>query len=113
MNLQTKICQNCKQNFVLPPNESALTPSYAPTAAITPACSNAIRLSYGKDIVCAKGRKSQIPNPKSQTNPKFQYTNTSQHFHGDNPYPNEFETSYAPDRPEIVYCEQCYNAEVV
>jgi len=26
---------------------------------------------------------------------------------------NEFETSYAPDRPEIVYCESCYNAEVV
>ncbi|MFC1594981.1 hypothetical protein ACFL3E_00955, partial [Patescibacteria group bacterium] len=26
---------------------------------------------------------------------------------------NEFETSYAPDRPEIVYCEQCYNKEVV
>ncbi len=26
--------------------------------------------------------------------------------------PNEFEASYAPDRPEIVYCEQCYNAEV-
>jgi hypothetical protein len=26
---------------------------------------------------------------------------------------NEFETSYAPDRQEIVYCEQCYNAEVV
>ena len=25
---------------------------------------------------------------------------------------NEFETSYAPDRPEIVYCEQCYNGEV-
>ncbi len=26
--------------------------------------------------------------------------------------PNEFETSYAPDRPEIVYCEQCYQQEV-
>ncbi|MCX6720693.1 MAG: hypothetical protein NTW11_02725 [Candidatus Staskawiczbacteria bacterium] len=26
--------------------------------------------------------------------------------------PNEFETSYAPDRPEIVYCESCYNGEV-
>jgi len=25
---------------------------------------------------------------------------------------NEFETSYAPDRPEIVYCESCYNEEV-
>lgn len=27
--------------------------------------------------------------------------------------PNEFETSYSPDRPEIVYCEACYNLEVV
>lgn len=26
---------------------------------------------------------------------------------------NEFETSYAPDRPEIVYCESCYQQEVV
>jgi hypothetical protein len=25
---------------------------------------------------------------------------------------NEFETSYAPDRPEIVYCEECYKREV-
>ncbi|MBU1291886.1 hypothetical protein KKH07_00110 [Patescibacteria group bacterium] len=26
--------------------------------------------------------------------------------------PNKFMTSYAPDRPEIVYCEECYNKEV-
>ncbi len=26
---------------------------------------------------------------------------------------NEFETSYAPDRPEIVYCESCYQREVI
>jgi hypothetical protein len=26
--------------------------------------------------------------------------------------PNEFETSYAPERPEIVYCESCYQKEV-
>lgn len=26
--------------------------------------------------------------------------------------PNEFETSYAPDRQEIVYCESCYNSEI-
>ena len=54
------------------------------------------------------GRKSQAPNSKSQT-----YRNTTEHFHGEDPCPNEFETSYAPNRPEIVYCEQCYNAEVV
>ncbi len=27
--------------------------------------------------------------------------------------PNEFETPYAPERPEIIYCERCYQAEVV
>jgi hypothetical protein len=26
---------------------------------------------------------------------------------------NEFQTSYAPDRPEIVYCEGCYQKEVI
>ncbi len=27
--------------------------------------------------------------------------------------PNEFETSYAPERPEIIYCESCYQKEVL
>lgn len=40
------------------------------------------------------------------------YTNTASHFHGNEHCPNEFETSYAPERPEIVYCESCYNSEV-
>jgi hypothetical protein len=40
------------------------------------------------------------------------YTNTADHFHKDGPCPNEFETSYAPDRKELIYCEQCYQAEV-
>jgi len=35
----------------------------------------------------------------------------SGHFHEGN-CPNEFETSYAPERKEIVYCEQCYQAEI-
>ena len=40
------------------------------------------------------------------------YQNQTSHFHGSSHCPNEFETSYAPDRPEIVYCEQCYQTEV-
>ena len=47
---------------------------------------------------------------KSSENKKYQ--NTRDHFHGNGVCPNEFETSYAPDRPEIVYCEKCYQAEV-
>ncbi len=58
---------------------------------------------------CA-GRKSEIRSAKSET---FEYENTATHFHGSNHCPNEFETSYAPERPEIVYCEECYRQEVV
>ncbi len=41
------------------------------------------------------------------------YTNIASHQHGAGKCTNEFETSYAPERPEIVYCESCYQAEVV
>ncbi len=40
------------------------------------------------------------------------YQNTAGHFHGEGRCLNEFETSYSPERPEIVYCEQCYQTEV-
>lgn len=35
------------------------------------------------------------------------------HFHGSEKCPNEFETSYAPDRSETIYCEKCYQQEVI
>lgn len=41
------------------------------------------------------------------------YENTQPHSHGSAACVNEFETPYAPGRPEIVYCEKCYNVEVV
>ena len=41
------------------------------------------------------------------------YRNSVEHFHKDKPCPNEFETTYSPDREEIVYCEKCYQEEVV
>ena len=41
------------------------------------------------------------------------YQNQAAHFHGSNRCPNEFETSYAPERPEIVDCEVCYQSEII
>ena len=41
------------------------------------------------------------------------YQNSASHRHGTTHCPEEFETSYAPERPEIVYCEDCYQSEVV
>lgn len=41
------------------------------------------------------------------------YANIEPHAHGPTQCTNEFMTSYAPGRPEIIYCEQCYQAEVI
>jgi hypothetical protein len=40
------------------------------------------------------------------------YKNTAKHLHGDVPCGEKFKTGYAPDRPEIIYCEKCYQQEV-
>lgn len=41
------------------------------------------------------------------------YKNIAKHFHGPTHCASEFETTYAPERKEVVYCEQCYQSEVV
>lgn len=38
--------------------------------------------------------------------------NKRNHLHGNKNCEVEFETSYSPDRPEIIYCEKCYQQEV-
>ncbi|MCX6751903.1 MAG: hypothetical protein NTZ87_00130 [Candidatus Nomurabacteria bacterium] len=40
------------------------------------------------------------------------YKNTRVHDHANSVCEKEFETPYSPDRPEIVYCETCYQQEV-
>jgi len=53
---------------------------------------------------------NEVTSDKDQVTNK--YKNTAAHFHGNSPCSNEFKTTYAPERKEIVYCEQCYQAEV-
>lgn len=55
-------------------------------------------------------RKCQCAGGKSNNGA---YVNTIKHQHGEGHCPNEFETSYAPERPETIYCEQCYQSEIV
>ena len=40
------------------------------------------------------------------------YQNQTKHFHGADKCSKEFETPYNPNRPETVYCEECYKSEV-
>ncbi len=72
---------------------------------------------------CRHNRRMQFRNPLELTervcqcfgagSEKGNYLNTVRHFHGDGKCPHIFKTSYASSRPEIVYCEECYNAEIV
>ncbi|MFH0927880.1 MAG: hypothetical protein V1821_00215 [bacterium] len=41
------------------------------------------------------------------------YRNAIGHSHGNAKCQTKFETAYAPDRPEIVYCEECYREEMI
>src|SRR6185295_1207928 len=70
---------------------------------------------------CRRKARFALRNPrqlwkrKCNCNPSVGagYVNSAEHFHGEVACPNDFETSYAPGRPEIVYCEACYNSEVI
>ncbi|MCX6720679.1 MAG: hypothetical protein NTW11_02655 [Candidatus Staskawiczbacteria bacterium] len=64
-------------------------------------------------------KKLNIPLPQTCQNcrhyARFAWRNPPKLWHRSCMRPgctNEFETSYAPDRPEIVYCESCYQQEV-
>ncbi|TSC78529.1 MAG: Uncharacterized protein G01um101433_194 [Parcubacteria group bacterium Gr01-1014_33] len=75
-----------------------------------------------KCSVCRRQDRLEMRNPRRMWKRACQcagthsenriYQNAIRHFHGAQSCPNEFETSYMPERPEIVYCEQCYQAEI-
>ena len=79
-----------------------------PLPRLCPNCRTFERLKQRTGIQLYK-RKCQCAGEKSSDG---SYVNTVSHVHADGHCPNEFETSYDPDRPEIVYCEKCYQQEV-
>ncbi|MFH1162353.1 MAG: hypothetical protein V1696_03745 [Candidatus Jorgensenbacteria bacterium] len=80
-----------------------------PIPRLCPNCRHYERLKQRNPLKLWK-RKCQCAGKGSENGI---YKNTVHHTHGGEKCPNEFETSYAPDRKEIIYCESCYNAEVV
>lgn len=100
-------CTACKKNFRIIPDEFSFYKRLSiPLPRLCPDCRHARRFNargpnrlWKRSCTCG-GEATK------------EYKNTVKHFHGANLCPNTFETSYPPDHPEIVYCEQCYNAEV-
>ncbi len=61
---------------------------------------------------CRHFKRLKQKNPLHLWRRECMCDKTNHHNHGAGKCEVEFETSYAPDRPEIVYCEKCYQAEV-
>ena len=102
--------EQCTGAFRLVPQELALYKKLnLPVPRLCPNCRHYARLKWRNPWKLWK-KRCTCQQLGSQA-PK--YRNTVRHFHGNEPCPNEFETSYAPERQEIVYCETCYQSEVV
>ncbi|MBI4225432.1 MAG: hypothetical protein HY617_03820 [Candidatus Sungbacteria bacterium] len=104
------VCGACSRNYRIIPQELAFYRKMSlPIPRRCFLCRNAARLAFRNPFELWH-RFCQCAG-KSSANGVYQ--NQTGHAHGDAPCSNEFQTSYAPDRPEIVYCEQCYQSEVV
>ncbi len=101
-------CQECNRAYrVIPSELQFLQQNRIPLPLFCVDCRHKKRIS--------QRNKSKLYRRRCQCNSgvKNNYKNEVEHSHGSSPCLNEFETSYAPDRPEIVYCESCYQQEVV
>lgn len=101
------VCTNCRKNYRVIPDELAFYKRLEiPLPRLCPDCRHARRMA-------ARGPNRLWQRQCSCAGTKAgDYANTREHFHGGDQCPNEFETAYAPERPEIIYCEACYQNEV-
>ena len=102
--------QQCTRAFRIIPLELEFYRKHnLPIPRLCPNCRTYERLKQRSGLAVYK-RSCQCTGKKSDN---FLYQNTANHFHNQDHCPNEFETSYLPEKPEIIYCETCYQAEVV
>ncbi|MFH0890502.1 MAG: hypothetical protein V1856_00530 [Candidatus Liptonbacteria bacterium] len=102
-------CAECKRAYrVIEPELSFLREEKIPLPRTCVDCRHQERISQRSKAFLYR-RACQCQGGKSSNGV---YVNVADHPHGPGSCPNEFETSYAPDRSEIVYCHDCYYAEV-
>ncbi len=92
------VCKDCKKNFRITKSELDFYKRMN------------IPLPH-KDFECRHQDRMKKRNPRKLWH-RSCMCEVKNHQHGTEKCENEFETSYSPDRPEIVYCETCYQQEV-
>ena len=107
---ETLVCMECKRNYRIVLQELQFYRQMnIPLPRRCFFCRHKARFRF-RNPFSLWPRRCQCAGRKSENGV---YSNTAEHFHGTGSCPNEFRTSFPPDRPEIVYCEQCYQAEVI
>ena len=102
--------EQCATAFRLTPEElSFYRDMGVALPRLCPSCRHAERLAWRNRYDLWR-RKCSCAGAKSGNDV---YRNTVAHFHGQGSCSNEFETTFAPDRSEIVYCDECYKAELL
>jgi hypothetical protein len=61
---------------------------------------------------CRHGERIRKRNPKKFWQRNCMCKNEKHHNHSGIHCSDTFETTYSPDRPEVIYCEKCYQQEV-
>lgn len=95
---QILVCVDCKKNFRITKSEFDF---YKRIGLPLPR----------KDFECRHGDRMKKRNPRALWH-RSCMCDLKTHSHGVEKCIEEFETSYSPERPEIVYCEKCYQQEV-
>lgn len=96
---QVLVCKDCKKNFRITKGEFDFYKRMN------------IPLPH-KDFECRHQDRMKKRNPRKLWHRSCQCQAENHSYHRGKSCSNEFETSYAPDRLEMVYCEQCYQQEV-
>jgi len=103
-------CTNCKQAYRIIPKELEFYKRFQiPLPRLCHNCRFKERIKQ-RNFPKLFSRNCQCAGAMSENGI---YKNTVEHIHGVSICPNQFKTAYSPDKPEIIYCEKCYQQEVV
>ena len=106
----SKCNEQCTEAYRIIPQElDFLRKQNLPMPRLCPNCRHYQRIKQRNPLKLWH-RQCQCAGAKSENQV---YTNTIAHEHSENHCENSFETTYAAERSEIVYCEKCYLKEVV
>jgi hypothetical protein len=103
-------CETCKKPFRIVRPELDLLRRFGLPVPVQ--CFNCRHMARLKRVAPPRLWHRRCGCNAAQDKNENKYKNTTEHFHGDAPCPNEFRTSYAPERPEMVYCDKCYFEQV-